>query len=576
MYVATVPNRSSPPAILLREGYREAGQVKTRTLANLSHWPPARIEALRRVLRDEGVRAAADAFEIIRTRPHGHVAAVLGTLRRLELDRLIAAKRSAERDRVVAMVCARILAPGSKLATTRALNAETLTSTLGECLGLGAATEDELYEAMDWLVERQERIETRLAARHLAGGTLALYDVTSTYFEGRTCALARFGHSRDGKRDKLQIVFGLLTNARGCPVAVEVFAGNTGDPKTLAAQVTKLRERFGLERVVLVGDRGVITTARIRDDLQANAGIDWITALRAPAIAKLVDAGSLQLGLFDTRDLAEIADPAFPGERLVVCRNPQLAEERARKREDLLRATEGELAKVAAATTRAQRPLRGTTAVALRVGRVLGRFKMQKHFRLEIGDDRFRYERDAERIAREAALDGIYVIRTSVAAERLSAEDAVRHYKSLAVVERAFRSFKTVDLKVRPIHHHLAERVRAHVFLCMLAYYVEWHMRETLAPMLFDDDDKPEAERLRPSVVSPAQRSRTALAKARSKRTADGAPVHSFQTLLADLATVAKNRVRTAAARNAAFDLITTPTTLQQRAFDLLAVSYRM
>jgi len=528
------------------------------------------------VLRDEAVHAAEEAFEILRTRPHGHVAAVLGTLRRLELDRLIAAKRSADRDRVVAMVCARILAPGSKLATTRALNAETLTSTLGECLGLGAATEDELYEAMDWLVERQERIETRLAARHLTGGTLALYDVTSTYFEGRTCALARFGHSRDGKRDKLQIVFGLLTNERGCPVAVEVFAGNTGDPTTLAAQVTKLRERFGLERVVLVGDRGLITTARIRNDLQTNAGIDWITALRAPAIAKLVAAGTLQLGLFDTRDLAEITAPAFPGERLVVCRNPLLAAERARKREDLLCATERELAKVAAATARAQRPLRGTTTVALRVGRVLGRFKMKKHFHLEITDDRFRYARDAERIAREAALDGIYVIRTSVAPERLSAEDAVRHYKSLAVVERAFRSFKTVDLKVRPIHHHLAERVRAHVFLCMLAYYVEWHMRETLAPMLFDDDDKLAAQRRRASVVAPAQRSLPALAKARSKRTADGAPVHSFQTLLADLATVAKNRVRTAAARNAAFDLITTPTALQQRAFDLLAVSYRM
>ena len=574
--MAVVPNRSSPPAILLREGYREGGTVKTRTLANLSHWAPAKIDALRRVLRDEVALAPEDTFEIIRTRAHGHVAAVLGTLRQLRLDHLIAAKRGPERDRVVAMICARVLAPGSKLATARALHAETLTSTLGECLGLGATTEDELYEAMDWLGERQERIEMRLAARHLAGGALTLYDVTSTYFEGRTCSLARFGHSRDGKRDKLQIVFGLLTNARGCPVAVEVFAGNTADPTTLASQVTKMRERFGLERVVLVGDRGMITAARIRDDLQPRIGLDWITALRAPAIAKLVDAGSLQLGLFDTRDLAEITAPAYPGERLVVCRNPLLAEERARKREDLLRATERELGKIAAATTRAKQPLRGKTAIALRVGRVLGRFKMKKHFRLEIGDDRFRYARDAERIARIAALDGIYVIRTSVSVQLLSAEDAVRHYKSLAVVERAFRSFKTVDLKVRPIHHHLAERVRAHVFLCMLAYYVEWHMREKLSPMLFDDDDKPAAERGRASVVAPAQRSPQALAKARSKRTADGTPVHSFQTLLADLATVAKNRVRTMAARNAAFDIITTPTALQHRAFDLLAVSYRM
>lgn len=574
MYVATVPNRSSPPAILLREGYREGGKVKSRTLANLSHWPPEKIEALRRVLRGEAVVGADKALEIVRTRPHGHVAAVLGTLRRLELDTLIASKRSAERDRVVAMICARILAPCSKLATVRALGAETLTSTLGECLELGEVTEDELYEAMDWLVARQERIEQRLAKRHLAEGVFALYDVTSTYFEGRKCPLARFGHSRDGKRDKLQIVFGLLTDPLGCPVAVEVFEGNTGDPKTVASQVKKLRERFGLERLVLVGDRGMITSARIREDL--GAGIDWVTALRAPAIAKLVDSGSLQLGLFDDRDLAEITDPAYPGERLVVCRNPLLAEERSRKREDLLRATERELAKVAAATTRARNPLRGKTAIALRVGKVLGRFKMKKHFRLEIGEDTFRYERDQGRIDRERALDGIYVIRTSVSSETLSAEDAVRSYKNLAAVERAFRSLKTVDLKVRPIHHHLADRVRAHVLLCMLAYYVEWHMREKLAPMLFDDDDKPEAQKLRRSVVAPAQRSHKARSKARTKRTEDGAPVHSFQTLLKDLATVAKNSVRPNTTGEATFDLITTPTPLQQQAYDLLGVSHRL
>lgn len=574
MYVATVPNRSSPPAILLREGYREGGKVKSRTLANLSHWPPEKIEALRRVLRGEAVVGADKALEIVRTRPHGHVAAVLGTLRRLEIDTLIASKRSAERDRVVAMICARILAPCSKLATVRALGAETLTSTLGECLELGEVTEDELYEAMDWLVARQERIEQRLAKRHLAEGVFALYDVTSTYFEGRKCPLARFGHSRDGKRDKLQIVFGLLTDPLGCPVAVEVFEGNTGDPKTVASQVKKLRERFGLERLVLVGDRGMITSARIREDL--GAGIDWVTALRAPAIAKLVDSGSLQLGLFDDRDLAEITDPAYPGERLVVCRNPLLAEERSRKREDLLRATERELAKVAAATTRARNPLRGKTAIALRVGKVLGRFKMKKHFRLEIGEDTFRYERDQGRIDRERALDGIYVIRTSVSSETLSAEDAVRSYKNLAAVERAFRSLKTVDLKVRPIHHHLADRVRAHVLLCMLAYYVEWHMREKLAPMLFDDDDKPEAQKLRRSVVAPAQRSHKARSKARTKRTEDGAPVHSFQTLLKDLATVAKNSVRPNTTGEATFDLITTPTPLQQQAYDLLGVSHRL
>jgi hypothetical protein len=576
MYIATVPNRGSPPAILLREGYRVGGQVKSRTLANLSHWPAQKIDALRRVLRGEAVGSADQAFEIVRTRPHGHVTAVLGTLRRLGLDTLLAAKRRPERERVVAMICARLLAPGSKLATARELHAETLTSTLGECLGLGAATVDELYEAMDWLLARQERIEARLAARHLRGATLALYDVTSTYFEGRTCALARFGHSRDGKRDKLQIVFGLLTTDDGCPVAVEVFAGNTADPRTLASQVQKIRERFALERLVLVGDRGMITSARIREDLGATVGIDWITALRAPAIAKLVDAGSLQLGLFDTRDLAEIADPAYPAERLVVCRNPLLAEERARKREDLLRATERALGTITAATTRARNALRGKAAIALRVGRVLGRFRMQKHFRLAITDATFRFERDQARIDREAALDGIYVIRTSVAPAVLSAEHAVRAYKRLAAVERAFRSLKTVDLKVRPIHHHLADRVRAHVFLCMLAYYVEWHMRAALAPMLFDDDDKPDAERLRASVVAPAQRSRKALAKARTKRTEDGDPVHSFQTLLEDLATVAKNRVCTQAGPDATFDVITTPTPLQQRAFDLLGVSHRM
>jgi transposase len=577
MYVATVPNRSSPPAILLREGYREGGKVKSRTLSNLSHWPPQKIEALRRVLRGEAVVSGEDALEIVRTRPHGHVAAVLGMLRQLELDTVIGTKRSPERDRTVAMICARIVAPSSKLATVRELNSETLASTLGECLGLDSANEDELYEAMDWLLERQERIENRLAERHLKGATFVLYDVTSTYFEGRKCPLARFGHPRDGKRDKLQIVFGLLTNEKGCPVAVEVFEGNTGDPKTVASQVKKIRERFGLERVVLVGDRGMITSARIREDLQAaTAGIDWITALRAPAIAKLVDSGSLQLGLFDTRDLAEISDPAYPGERLVVCRNPLLAEERSRKRQELLRATEGALSRIVAATTRAKSPLRGQAAIALRIGRVLGRFKMKKHFRLEITEDSFRYERDQGRIDREAALDGIYVIRTSVSAELLSAEQAVRSYKSLAVVERAFRSLKTVDLKVRPIHHHLADRVRAHVLLCMLAYYVEWHMREKLAPMLFYDDDKPEAERLRASVVSPAQRSRKALAKARTKRTEDGLPVHSFQTLLEDLATVAKNRVRTKADSDATFDVITTPTPIQQRAFDLLGVSHRM
>jgi len=576
MYVAVVPNRNSPPAILLREGYREGRHVKTRTLANLSDWPAARIDALKRVLRDETVGVAGPAFAIERTRPHGHIAAVLGMVRRLQLDTVIAARRSAERDRVVALIVARVIEPGSKLATARALRGETLTSTLGELLGLDAVTEDELYEAMDWLLERQAPIEGQLAKRHLREGTLALYDVTSTYFEGRTCPLARFGHSRDGKRHKRQIVFGLLTDSEGRPLAVEVFEGNTADPKTVGNAVQKLRERFGITQVVLVGDRGMLTTARLRADLQTMPGIEWITALRAPQIQQLVQSGALQLGLFDERDLAEITTPAYPGERLVACRNPLLADDRRRKREELLQATERELAKIAAATQRAKRPLHGKTAIALRVGRVLGRFKMKKHFQLTITDTTFAYQRDRQRIAREGALDGIYVIRTSVPAETLPSVEVVRHYKQLSTVERAFRSIKTVDLKVRPIHHRLAERVRAHVLLCMLAYYVEWHMRRALAPLLFDDEDKPAAAALRSSVVAPAQRSPKAERKAHTKRTDDDVPVHSFQTLLDDLATVAKNRVRPQIAIAAAFDLITTPTALQQRAFDLLQVSPRM
>ena len=576
MYVDTVPNRNSPPAVLLRESSREGGRIRKRTLANLSSWPAAQIEALRRLLRGETLVPAGEAFETVRSRPHGHVAAVLGTLRRVGLEALVGAKHSRERDLCVAMVVARILEPRSKLATARALGAETLHSSLGEVLEVETADEDELYAAMDWLLLRQGRIEQQLAARHLGEGTLTLYDVTSTYFEGRHCPLARLGHCRDGKKGKLQIVIGLLTNGEGCPVAVEVFEGNTGDPKTVGPQVQKVRERFGLQSVVLVGDRGMITSARIREDLRPRPGIEWITALRAPAIRKLAEAGVLQLGLFDERDLAEIASPEYPGERLVACRNPLLAAERARKRQDLLAATERELEKVAAATRRSRRPLRSKAQIAMRVGKVLGRFKMGKHFRLKITARACRYERHAARIAEEAALDGIYVIRTSVARDKLSPEDTVRSYKRLAAVERAFRSLKTVDLKVRPIHHRKEDRVRAHVFLCMLAYYVEWHMRQALAPILFDDHDKEAGERLRASIVAPAQRSPAAQAKARTKRTREGLPVQSFQSLLADLATIVKNRNRAKGAPGLHFEIITTPTPLQQRAFDLLGVSHRL
>jgi hypothetical protein len=575
MYVDVVPNRNSPPAVLLREAFREGATIRKRTLANLSSWPPAQIEALRRVLRGQTLVPVQEAFETIRSRPHGHVAAVLGSLRRVGLDTLIASKRSRERDLCTAMIVARILEPRSKLATARGLDPETLHSSLGEVLGLESADEDELYAAMDWLLARQGRVEQGLARRHLADGSLTLYDLTSTYFEGRHCPLARRGHSRDGKRGTLQIVFGLVTNGEGCPVAVEVFEGNTADPDTVASQVRKVRERFGLRHVVLVGDRGLITSARIREDLRSAPGMEWITALRGPAIRKLVEGGSLQLGLFDERDLVEISSPEYPGERLIVCRNPLLADERARKREDLLQATERELDKVVAATRRSKNRLKGRERIALRIGGVLGRFKMAKHFRLEITDEAFRYQRDAMRIAQEAALDGIYVIRTSVSQDALSSEDAVRAYKRLAAVERAFRSLKTVDLKVRPIYHWLERRVRAHVFLCMLAYYVEWHMREALAPMLFDDETPEAGEALRTSVVEPAQRSPEAQAKASTKRTANGEPVHSFQTLMRDLATITKNRIRLPAKGPAPaqeFDKVTIPTSLQRRALELLKV----
>jgi len=573
MYIERVPNRNSRPAFLLREGWREGKKIKKRTLANLTDWPMHKIEALRRVLKGEALASPEELFDIVRSRPHGHVAAVLGSVRRVGLERLIDRAASRMRDLVVAMVVARVLDPRSKLATARALDSETLAHSLGEVLGLGEVEDDELYAAMDWLGERQGAIEKRLAKRHLREGSLVLYDLSSTYFEGRCCPLARRGYSRDGKRGTLQIVFGLLCNREGCPVAVEVFEGNTADPNTVARQIEKLRGRFGLARVVVVGDRGMLTEARIRDDIKPCEGLDWISALRGPAIRALVEGGVLQLSLFDERDLAEITAPEYPGERLVVCRNPLLAEERARKRQELLAATEVELDKIVAATERERRPLRGREQIALRAGRVVNKYKMAKHFALEITDEHFGYRRDEAQIAHEAALDGFYVIRTSVPAEVLDAEATVRAYKGLARVERAFRSLKSVDLKVRPVYHRLAGRVRAHVFLCMLAYYVEWHMRRALAPMLFDDEDPRGGEAKRASVVAPAQRSDSALAKAASKRTADGQPVHSFQSLLSDLATIVKNRVVPKACDDRQpFDLLTRPTALQQRALELLGV----
>jgi hypothetical protein len=570
MYDTRVPNRGSPPAILLRESYRDDGKVKTRTLANLSRWPAAKIEALRRVLKGETVVAPPERLAIERSLPHGHVAAVLGMAKKLGLDRLLPRRPERLARLALALIVARVIEPAAKLATARQLSEATAAHSLGAVLGLGAVDEDELYRALDLLGAAQPTIEAALARRHLRNGCLVLYDLTSSWLEGRCCALARFGYSRDGKRDKLQIVFGLLCNAEGCPIAVEVFEGDTADPATLVDQVAKLKERFALGRVVLVGDRGMLTSARLEQDLKP-AGLDWITALRAPALQALAaDGGPLQLSLFDQRDLAEITSPDYPGERLIVCRNPDLAAERARKRAELLAATEKDLAKIRAATLRASRPLRGQDAIALKVGAVLGRRKVAKHFGLIITDDRLRFARDEAAIAKEAALDGFYVLRTSVPAAALDAPATVLAYKSLAQVERAFRSLKSVDLEVRPIHHRLAGRVRAHVFLCMLAYHVVWHLRRALAPLLFEDHDRAAAAAGRASPVAAAEVSPAATAKARTKRTAAGQAVHSWRTLLADLATLTRNTVRLGEAPP--ITLLTRPTALHEDVFRRLGL----
>jgi transposase len=573
MYIEAVPNRNSPPAILLRESFRHEGKVRKRTLCNLSDWSPAHIEGLRGVLKGGTViPAEQDAFTVTRSLPHGHVAAALGTARKIGLDRILGPDDTRCRDLILALLIGRILDPVSKLAAARALSPATASSSLGEVLGLGAVDDDALYAALDWLLERQAAIETALAKRHLINGTLVLYDVSSSYMEGRCCPLARRGYHRDGKTGTLQIVYGLLCAPDGCPVAIEVFDGNTADPTTLALQIDKLKQRFGLAHVVLVGDRGLITQARITEDV-TSAGLDWITALRAPAIKDLLNSGALQLSLFDQRDMASITSPDFPGERLVVCRNPDLAAERSRKREDLLMATETELARIRARVERKRDPLRGTAEIALAVGAVLNTYKMKKHFDLTITDAAFSFARRTAEIAAEAATDGLYVVRTSLPAATLGDADTVRSYKSLARVERAFRCIKTIDLHVRPVYHWLEDRVRAHVLLCMLAYYLEWHMRQCLAPMLFDDTDKAEADALRSSVVAQAQRSKAAVKKQTTGMTPDGLPVHSFRTLLADLATLARNTIITAINPNYPLTVVTRPTPVQHKAFDLLGLA---
>jgi transposase len=574
MYVARVPNRGSPPAILLRESYREGGKVKNRTLANLSRWPEHKVDALSRALKGlPPARDLAGAFEITRSLPHGHVAAVLGTARRLGIEELIDPTPSRTRDLVVAMLIAQVIDPGSKLAFARGLRTQTATSSLGQVLGVAGCDEDDLYAAMDWLLARKDSIESSLAARYLVHGTLVLYDVSSAAFEGRTCPLGAIGHPRDGVKGRLQIVYGLLCTTAGIPIAIEVFKGNTGDPNTLAAQISKLKQRFGLSRVCLVGDRGMLTNARIRDEVRP-AQLDWISALRAPQIKALVEDGALQLSLFDEQDLFEISSPQFPGERLVCCHNPVLAEQRTRKRQELLAATEKELTPIAAATRRATRPLRGKDRIALRVGKVINHYKMAKHFTLEITDDSFTFTPNTEAIAAEAALDGIYVLRTSLPDHTLERDDVLARYKGLEDVERFFRTLNS-ELDVRPIRHRLADRVRAHMFLRMLSYYLVWHMKQALAPILFHDNDKPAAAAKRANPVAAAQRSDDALAKAARKRTTDNTPVHSFTSLLADLATVCANQIQPTDDMPA-FTIITNPTPLQRRAFDLLDVPHRL
>jgi len=565
MYIATVPNRGSPPAVLLRHSYRVGNKVKTRTLANLTHWPEYQVEGLKRVLRGERLLGPQDVFTIEGSVPHGHVEAVLGSIGKLGLESLIGSKPSRARDLVMAMIAERLIAPSSKLATTRLWHG----STLAEELKVGDADVEELYHALDWLLARQPRIEAKLAARHLKDGALVLYDTTTSYYEGRHCSLARFGHDRDGKKLPV-ILYGLLTDLAGRPVAVQVYAGNTGDPATVGDQVDKLRERFSLSRVVIVGDRGMLTQAQI-GKLKQHPGLGWISSLRSPAIRGLVESGHLQRSLFDETNLAEIHAPEFPGERLIACFNPLLETERRRKREELLQATEKALGRLEAEVKRRTKTPLGKAEIGVKAGRVLGRFKMGKHFTLTIADGVFVWARREESIRREADLDGIYVVRTSEPAERLSAPDAVRTYKSLALVERAFRCLKGVDLLVRPIFHRTEDHVRAHIFLCMLAYYVEWHMREAWAPLLFQDEELSQQRQQRDPVAA-AQPSPSARRKKSTRHSSDGLPLHSFKTLLVELASRCRNTCRLKTGPASSFTMLTDTTPPQARALQLLGL----
>lgn len=563
MHINIVPNRGSAPTVLLRESYRDGAKVCKRTLANLSSLSAAQVQMIRSTLRGDVLQPIDQTFQITASAAHGHVQAVSLAMQRLGFASLLAAKPCRERDLVAAMVASRIICPATKLATTRLWH----TSTLAQEFGVADASEDDLYAAMDWLLAGQDRIQKKLATRHLQQDALVLYDLSSSYFEGSHCTLAKLGYSRDGKRGTLQVNYGLLTDERGCPVAISVHEGNASDSTTFMPQVTRLREQFGIKRMVMVGDRGMISQKAI-DEMSKDADAAWITALRSSAIRTLVEQGAVQMGLFDERNLLEISSPDFPGERLVACRNPELAKLRAHTREDLLAATEKNLEKIKVRVEAGK--LVGQDKIGVAVGKVVNQFKVAKHFELQIADDSFTFTRKAHSIAAEAALDGLYIIRTSVKAARMDAPTCVRTYKSLAQVERAFRSIKTMDLKVRPIHHRLEGRVRAHIFLCMLAYYVEWHMRDVWRELMFADEDQ--AAKLVRDPVAPARRSDAALKKVQSRTLEDGSPVHSFQTLMAHLQTIVRNTCRTpgGAADAPTFEITTTPNHTQKRALDLI------
>jgi transposase len=573
MYIEKVPNRNSPPAVLLRESYREGDQVKKRTLANLSKLPDDIIDNLKLALKgatlsmNEGI---PNHFEVIRSLPHGHVMAILETIKKLGLDKIISEKSSRIRNLVVAMIVARIINPKSKLATARGFNSETGSQSLGQLLDLEKADEDELYNALDWLLEKQEKIEKHLALKHLESGTLVLYDVTSTYLEGNGCELGKYGYNRDKKKGKTQIVFGLLCSAKGCPIAVEVFAGNTSDGATLSGQIEKVRKGWGIENVVWVSDRGILTNSKIKELVKPIEGLDYITGLTKPQIRKLAEVEVIQLGLFDQVNLVEFESEDYPDERLIACRNPFIAQKNQLQREALLEAVEKELDLIVQATQREKRALKGQDKIALRVGKILNQFKVNKYYNLEITEEGFSYQRKRELIAQETALDGVYVLRTSLESTLMDAATTVKAYKSLSQVEEAFRCYKSIDLKVRPIYHYKGDRVKAHIFLCMLAYYVEWHLKQCLAPLLFEDEEIDDGS----LNVIKASRSESAQSKERKKRNQENLPVHSFRTLLEDLGTICLNTVEcTIREGSYRFSKITRPTQLQQKALDLLGVS---